>query len=125
MNPYKILDVRENTPLHQIRAAYRNMSAKYHPDKNGDSEENRLKFFEVNEAFKEIKIEVEDLYKFLGLDKDADPQAVTAAYNKKQDEVRIKIKNKDPKAEKDAEKLRKIHNMVVSEFIESHSHKEW
>lgn len=125
MDPYQILGVRENTPLNLIRAAYRSMSAQYHPDKTDDSEENRLKFFEVNEAFKKIKSEVESLYGFLGLDKDADAQSVAAAYHKKHDEVRIRLKKGDISAEKEAEKLRKIHNIVMSELIENHSHGEW
>lgn len=47
MNPYEILGVSPLSSKADIKAAYRRLSKKYHPDLGGDEE----KFKEINEAW--------------------------------------------------------------------------
>lgn len=47
-NYYKILEVEEKASQDEIKKAYRQLAAKYHPDKNPDGEE---KFKEIAEAY--------------------------------------------------------------------------
>lgn len=56
-NPYKILGVDQNATDEQIKAAYRELARKYHPDKYAESDlkdvaEEKMK--EINEAYDEI-----------------------------------------------------------------------
>ena len=47
-NYYDILGVNKNASQEDIKKAYRNLSKKYHPDKNGGDD---IKFKEINEAY--------------------------------------------------------------------------
>ena len=49
-NLYKILGVSENASHDEIKKAYRNLSLKYHPDKNPSSEATE-KYKTINEAY--------------------------------------------------------------------------
>lgn len=54
MNPYKVLEIDENATPDQIKAAYRKMVKKYHPDKYIDNPLSSLaeeKMREINEAY--------------------------------------------------------------------------
>lgn len=54
MNPYKVLGVSEGASQEEIRAAYREMVKKYHPDKYADNPLKELaneKLKEINEAY--------------------------------------------------------------------------
>lgn len=54
MNPYKVLGVSEDASQEEIRAAYREMVKKYHPDKYTDNPLKELaneKLKEINEAY--------------------------------------------------------------------------
>lgn len=54
MNPYKVLGVSEDASPEEIRAAYREMVKKYHPDKYTDNPLKELaneKLKEINEAY--------------------------------------------------------------------------
>ena len=47
-NYYDVLGVNKNASQDDIKKAYRNLSKKYHPDKNGGDDS---KFKEINEAY--------------------------------------------------------------------------
>ncbi|AAP99188.1 MULTISPECIES: J domain-containing protein [Prochlorococcus] len=50
-DPYKILGVSENAPFSEIKAAYRNLAKKYHPDAGGDEE----KILALNAAWESLR----------------------------------------------------------------------
>ena len=50
-DPYEVLGVSRNASDDEIKAAYRKMAKKYHPDLNGGSAEAEAKMKEVNEAY--------------------------------------------------------------------------
>lgn len=50
LNPYEVLGVEKDANEKQIKSAYRQLSKKYHPDKNSD-EGAHEKFIEVGEAY--------------------------------------------------------------------------
>ncbi|MDD2635391.1 MAG: J domain-containing protein [Bacteroidales bacterium] len=47
---YKILGVKKNATEKEIKAAYRKLARKFHPDLNPDNKKAELKFKEINEA---------------------------------------------------------------------------
>ena len=49
-NYYEILGVEKNATPEQIKAAYRKLAMKYHPDRNQGDEAAAEKFKEINEA---------------------------------------------------------------------------
>jgi len=50
-NYYEILGVTEEASPDDIKKSFRNLALKYHPDKNGNSEESRQKFMRIVEAY--------------------------------------------------------------------------
>ena len=48
---YKILGVTKDSNQIQIRKAFRKLALQYHPDKNKNSEESKLKFMEIVKAY--------------------------------------------------------------------------
>ncbi len=57
-NPYKILGIEEEATLEEVKAAYRKMVLKFHPDKRAahiSTEEANTKFLQVQRAFGLIK----------------------------------------------------------------------
>lgn len=50
-DPYEVLGVPQNASDDEIKAAYRRLAKKYHPDVNGGSAEAERKMKEVNEAY--------------------------------------------------------------------------
>lgn len=51
IDPYDVLGVAKDAELSDIKAAYRRLAIKHHPDKNPDDPDAEERFKEVNEAF--------------------------------------------------------------------------
>jgi curved DNA-binding protein len=66
---YKILGVSKSATDKEIKAAYRKLARKYHPDLNPDNKEAELKFKEINEA-NEVLINPEKRKKYDEFGKD-------------------------------------------------------
>ena len=52
---YETLGLGHNATAEQIKLAYRQLSKKHHPDRNGGSKESEKLFLEVQEAYKVLK----------------------------------------------------------------------
>lgn len=51
MNPYDIIGVRKESSQEDIKKAYRKLSLKHHPDRNGNSDESKKMFQSISQAY--------------------------------------------------------------------------
>lgn len=51
MNPYDIIGVQKNSSQEDIKKAYRKLSLKHHPDRNGNSEDSKKMFQSISQAY--------------------------------------------------------------------------
>lgn len=61
---FEILEIdinKKDITLEYVKKKYHKQALKYHPDKNGNTEESNEKFKKINEAFFYLKSEIEDL----------------------------------------------------------------
>ena len=54
-DPYKVLGVSPNASDEEVKAAYRKLAKKYHPDLNPGDEYAAQKMNEINAAYEQIK----------------------------------------------------------------------
>jgi curved DNA-binding protein CbpA len=54
-DPYEVLEVKANASDQEVRAAYRRLVQRHHPDHNGGSPEAARRFEEVQEAYSRIR----------------------------------------------------------------------
>lgn len=54
MNPYEILNISENASESEIKASFRKLAKKYHPDKNSNSDA-KSKFSQILNAYEFLK----------------------------------------------------------------------
>ena len=86
---YKIIGVSRDATLQQIKAAFRELAVRYHPDNN--TEDTTYKFQEITEAYHEVRKESEKkesrifkafsyYYRVLGLHPGASAEQVKRTY---------------------------------------------
>lgn len=51
MNHYETLNVKQTATENEIKASFRKLATKYHPDKNGGNKTSEEKFKQINEAY--------------------------------------------------------------------------
>lgn len=54
MNPYDIIGVQKDSSQEDIKKAYRKLSLKHHPDRNGNSEDSKKMFQSISHAYTKL-----------------------------------------------------------------------
>ena len=54
-NDYRILGVNANDDMSEIKAAYRRLASKYHPDKNKNDSQSIKIFIRIKSAYEQIR----------------------------------------------------------------------
>jgi molecular chaperone DnaJ len=118
-NPYKILGLNENASLLDIKAAFRRLSAKYHPDSGDDK--NIEKFYQINEAYNDLKQEMKEIYGTLNLRENADIDEIDSEFKRQMEYLIIDRKSGDEKANEKIEKMRQAYLRLKSHFAQDES----
>ncbi len=53
-DPYEILEISESASISDIKKSYKNLSLKYHPDKNQNDKKAKEKFMNINKAYRAL-----------------------------------------------------------------------
>jgi DnaJ-domain-containing protein 1 len=114
VDAYRVLGLTDEATFDEVKAAYRNLSMKYHPDINGDSDENMDRFYEITDAYNTIKGNANKIYELLELEDGCDIDEVKAEFYKNMDELSFKSGSGDKKAREKLENLRKYYNYFRS-----------
>ena len=59
-SPYQVLNIRESASEADIKAAYRKLAKKYHPDKNPNDPEAQRRFIEISNAYEQLTTKTEE-----------------------------------------------------------------
>ena len=111
---YQALNLEEKATFEEVKSAYRNLSMKYHPDLNGDTEENREKFYIITDAYNAIKKDIKKICKLLSLDDNESMEEVTICYKKQMEEFQFRVKMGNAGAHEDMVKLKQAYNFYIS-----------
>ena len=68
VNPHDVLGIPRGSSKEVAKKAFRNLALKWHPDRNGGSEESQEKFKEIANAYEQVKCGVGEIHKFSGFD---------------------------------------------------------
>ena len=115
-NPYKVLGISKNASLKDIKKAFRDLSAKYDPDTNGNKY--LVKFYEVSEAYKILKQEMKDIYEILGVRENADMDEIDAEFKRRMEYLVLERKEDQEKGQAKIDLLRKAYYRLKSRLEE-------
>lgn len=108
------LGLEENATFIDVKEAYHKLSKKYHPDVNGNTDENIRQFRRITDAYNEIKSEINNIYNYFEVSNKNNIDEIKAGYFKKIEH--IKSVNKDFPEKLNAE-LKRAN--IYFRFIES------
>lgn len=115
-NYYNILGLQQGCTFDEVKSAYRTLSMKYHPDINGDNEDNRKNFYEITEAYNAIKKDTKKIFKLLGMDNDTPIDDVKVEYKRQLEELEFRIKMSNPGAQDQLDELKNSYNLFNSAY---------
>lgn len=81
MSLYTILGISPTRDVESIKKAYKIMAKKYHPDLNGNTQENTKKFHEISDAYNKLKNQKDCDYYYEQLNKPVYQTTRTESYN--------------------------------------------
>ncbi len=113
---YQTLGLENDAPFCEVKIAYRNLSMRYHPDINGNTDENINKFYEITEAYNEIKKDLKRIFSLLSIEEGASVEDVEVEYKKQVEELEFRAKMSNKGAKTELENLKKAFYVYVAEF---------
>lgn len=111
---YKKLGLDKDCAFSDVKDAYRNLSMKYHPDINGDNDDNVKKFYEITEAYNEIKKDLKKICRLLKIGENEPPEQVKIEYKKKLEEMEFRVKMGNPGAKQELAELKEAYKFFCS-----------
>lgn len=111
---FKKLGLQEGATFIDVKEAYHKLSKKYHPDVNGDTDDNIKQFRRITDAYNEIKAEIKKMYDYFGVSNKHSIDEMKAGYFKKIEH--INSQNKYSIEQRNSE-LKKAN--IYFRFIES------